>query len=191
MIFCPTYSKTANYFNSNGNDQINWYVTSYISMLRFLISLCKSLELEFKQIFSESKICQKQFIGHLIQLNEKHIQELQKQTNQTKLTLIAYEIQLINNMMLGPVFNNIKTAIKFKYQNIIQLIALPDLSQNPQRTNYFKIVVKIKRLVSDMVLILSPFQKINDKEVRMIEDGCIEYFKKTSLLVKDRVDVVI
>lgn len=93
--------------------------------------------------------------------------------------------------MLGPVFNNIKTAIKFKYQNIISLIALPDLSQNPQRINYFKIVVKIKRLVSDMVLILSPFQKINEKDVRMIEDGCIIYFKKTCLLVKDRLDMVI
>lgn len=97
-------------------------------MLRFLISLCKSLELGFKEIFSESKICQKEFIGHLIQLNEKHIEELEKETSETKLTLIAYEIELINNMMLGPTFNNIKTAIKYKYQNIISLIALPDLS---------------------------------------------------------------
>lgn len=43
MIFSPTYSSTANFFNQNGQDNINWSVSCYISLLRFLICLSKSL----------------------------------------------------------------------------------------------------------------------------------------------------
>lgn len=44
-------------------------------------------------------------------------------------------------MLRGPVIVNIETAIKFKYQNIVSLISLQDLSEDPTRTNTFKIIV--------------------------------------------------
>lgn len=50
--------------------------------------------------------------------------------------------------MRGPVILNIEVAIKFKYEGIISLISLPDLSNDPNRLNTFKIIVEIKKLVA-------------------------------------------
>lgn len=46
--FSPVFESALNYFNQNGQASICWKVSCYISMLRFLISLCKSLSLKFK-----------------------------------------------------------------------------------------------------------------------------------------------
>lgn len=74
--------------------------------------------------------------------------EIFKDTSDAKLTIIAYEIELINNLMLGPVETNIQMALKFRYEDVLSLIALPDMSDDPARVNTFKIIVHIKKLVS-------------------------------------------
>jgi hypothetical protein len=63
--------------------------------------------------------------------------------------------------MLGPVETNIQIALKFKYEDIISLLKLPDYHDDPTRLNAFKIIVHIKKLVTQGALILAPYHRFN------------------------------
>lgn len=81
--------------------------------------------------------------------------------------------------MLGPVDINIETALKFKYDDIISLIKLPDLHDDPTRESTFKIIVHIKKLIADAILIIAPFRKFNQQQIKLIEEGLVVYYKST------------
>lgn len=74
-------------------------------------------------------------------------------------------------MLRGPVETNIEVALKYQYDQILTLVTLPDNHDNPEMTNQFKIILKIKKLVSDVVMILSPFYKYKEEEIKKIEEA--------------------
>ena len=111
VIFSPIYTHSANYFTAKGSAYANWTVTSYISMLRFLNILSKSLNFQFKRMFSQKGLVRKEFLGRIIEINREHLKGVDASSSSIKLTIIVYELELINNLLRGPVEENIKNAL--------------------------------------------------------------------------------
>lgn len=63
--------------------------------------------------------------------------------------------------MLGPVDRNIETALKFKYDKIIDLLNLPDHSNEPEREKTFRIILYLKTLVAQSIQILVKFKQFS------------------------------
>ena len=61
-------------------------------MLRFMSTLNKSLNLDFKQIFAEVTPKEIEIVGKLVEINSNHVKVINEFPSETTMTLVAYEI---------------------------------------------------------------------------------------------------
>ena len=94
---------------------------NFINMMRMIISVCKNLNFEFKEIFAKQTIDKESILSELIVILELCLDNMETPISD-KYEVIRILIKLINNLIRGPVESNIEIAISLSYDKILRKI---------------------------------------------------------------------
>ena len=153
---------------SRGMKGYHLVTLNYYMMVKMLLACSKTLNFDFKELFSRPTIDKESLLSELIDVLSLIIRNSALLTYE-KFEFLRVTIKLINTFLRGPIELNVEIAINKNYNRILFHL-LTTLNASSVQGEYFSAyLVNIKKLAAEGLFILIPFMELSRAETRLCE----------------------